>query len=168
VATPSGFRAGASNGVQPLIARWPFRRAASSASDSGYTLIELLVVIVTLGILAAVVVFGITGVTAQSEQATCTSDAKAVAIALGAYEEEHPQIVQITQAQLVAFGTGTLQTWPLGPQGTFSVEIAGDGNTLVGQLDAAGNHISDNDVIVQIGASVYDATADLQQACSTV
>jgi prepilin-type N-terminal cleavage/methylation domain-containing protein len=167
VATPSGFRAGARNGVQPLIARWPFRRAASNASDSGYTLIELLVVIVTLGILAAIVVFGITGVTAQSEQATCASDAKTVAIALGAYEEEHPQIVQITQAQLVAFGTGTLQTWPL-PQGTFSVEIAGDGNALVGQLDAAGHHISDNDVIVQIGTSVYDATADLKQACSTV
>ena len=154
--------------MQPLIARWPYRRAASNASDSGYTLIELLVVVVTLGILATIVVFGLTGVTAQSERATCTSDAKTVAIALGAYQEEHPQIAQITQAQLVAFDTGTLQTWPLGPQGTFSVEIAGDGNALVGQLDTAGNHISDNDVIVQIGTSVWDATANIQRACSTV
>lgn len=123
---------------------------------------------VTLGILAAIVVFELTGVTAQSEQATCASDAKTVAIALGAYQEEHPQIVQITESQLVASGTGALQSWPLGPEGTFSIEIAGDGNALVGQVDTAGNHISDNDVIVQIGTGVYDATADFPQACSSV
>ena len=49
--------------------------------ESGFTLIELLIVIVVLGILAAIVVFSLTGVTGQSKPAACTSDAKTVEIA---------------------------------------------------------------------------------------
>ncbi len=58
---------------------------AKSSSRTGFTLIELLIVIVVLGILAATVVFALTGVTGQSAQAACNSDAKTVETAVQAY-----------------------------------------------------------------------------------
>ena len=61
------------------------------ASEGGFTLIELLIVIVVLGILAAIVVFSLTGVAGQSKQAACTSDAKSVEIAVDAYEAANSQ-----------------------------------------------------------------------------
>ncbi len=54
--------------------------------ESGFTLIELLLVIVVLGILAATVVFALTGVASQSARAACQSDAKAYETAVAAYE----------------------------------------------------------------------------------
>ena len=42
------------------------RRKGEEVVESGFTLIELLVVIVVLGILAATVVFALSGVTGQS------------------------------------------------------------------------------------------------------
>ena len=57
-------------------------------ASSGFTLIELLIVIVVLGILAAIVVFSLTGVSGQSKQAACTTDAKSVEIAADAYQAQ--------------------------------------------------------------------------------
>ena len=54
--------------------------------EAGFTLIELLIVIVVLGILAATVIFALSGVTGQSAQAACQSDAKSYEIAVAAYE----------------------------------------------------------------------------------
>ena len=65
------------------------RRNSGEASESGFTLIELLIVIVVLGILAAIVVFSLTGVTGESKQAACTTDAKSVEIAADAYQAAH-------------------------------------------------------------------------------
>jgi prepilin-type N-terminal cleavage/methylation domain-containing protein len=62
------------------------RRKSGEGSEGGFTLIELLIVIVVLGILAAIVVFSLTGVAGQSKQAACTSDAKSVEVAVDAYE----------------------------------------------------------------------------------
>jgi len=62
------------------------RRKSGEASESGFTLIELLIVIVVLGILAAIVVFSLTGVSGQSKEAACTSDAKSVEVAADAYQ----------------------------------------------------------------------------------
>ena len=61
------------------------RRRGEEVVESGFTLIELLVVIVVLGILAATVVFALSGVTGQSAQAACNSDAKTVEVAVQAY-----------------------------------------------------------------------------------
>ncbi len=62
------------------------RRKSGEGSESGFTLIELLIVIVVLGILAAIVVFSLTGVTGQSKAAACTSDGKTIETAADAYE----------------------------------------------------------------------------------
>src|SRR5437588_6078208 len=64
--------------------------------ESGFTLIELLIVIVILAILAAIVIFGLSGVTSQSAAASCNADAKSTEIAMEAY---HAQVGQ----------------WPAGP-----------------------------------------------------
>jgi type II secretion system protein G len=62
------------------------RRHSGEPSESGFTLIELLIVIVVLGILAAIVVFSLTGVSGQSKTAACTTDAKSVEVAADAYQ----------------------------------------------------------------------------------
>ena len=66
------------------------RRKAGGSSESGFTLIELLIVIVVLGILAAIVIFSLTGVTGQSQVAACNTDAKSVETAVAAYEANPP------------------------------------------------------------------------------
>ncbi len=59
------------------------RREDEGSSERGFTLIELLIVIVVLGILAAIVIFSLTGVTGQSKAAACNPNAKTVEIAAG-------------------------------------------------------------------------------------
>jgi general secretion pathway protein G len=56
--------------------------------ESGFTLIELLIVIVVLGILAAVVIFALSGVTQSSAQSACNADAKSVEVAVEAYNNQ--------------------------------------------------------------------------------
>ncbi|MCU1690887.1 MAG: hypothetical protein JWN20_2815, partial [Jatrophihabitantaceae bacterium] len=50
-----------------------------------FTLIELLIVIVILGILAAIVVFAVGGITDRGQSAACASDKKTVEVAGEAY-----------------------------------------------------------------------------------
>jgi prepilin-type N-terminal cleavage/methylation domain-containing protein len=59
-----------------------------SDDQLGFTLIELLIVIVVLGILAAVVVFALSGTGAQSASAACNADAKTVDVAVAAYDAQ--------------------------------------------------------------------------------
>jgi len=53
--------------------------------EGGFTLIELLIVIVVLGILAGIVVFGVSTFRADSVAAACKADAKTVSVAADAY-----------------------------------------------------------------------------------
>lgn len=57
-------------------------------NDEGFTLIELLIVIVILGILAAVVVFAVGGITDQGEQSACAAELKTLQVAVEAYRAD--------------------------------------------------------------------------------
>ena len=53
--------------------------------DTGYTLVELLVVVLVLGILASVVVFAISGISASATETACEADERQLAVAAETY-----------------------------------------------------------------------------------
>jgi general secretion pathway protein G len=58
-------------------------------NEKGFTLIELLVVIVILGILAAVVVFAVSGLTDRGQDSACEIDARSLRTAMEAHYAEN-------------------------------------------------------------------------------
>jgi type II secretion system protein G len=67
--------------LKPMLKR--IREAREN--ESGFTLIELLIVIVILGILAAVVVFAVGGITDRGKSAACKAEVSTVQTALESY-----------------------------------------------------------------------------------
>ena len=59
------------------------------SNQSGFTLIELLIVIVILGILSAVVVFAVGGITDKGNLSACKADVKTVEVASEAYRAQN-------------------------------------------------------------------------------
>ncbi|WP_133871183.1 type II secretion system protein [Ilumatobacter fluminis] len=57
--------------------------------SDGFSLIELLIVIVILGILAAVVVFSVRGITDNGQDSACQADERTLATATEAYFAEY-------------------------------------------------------------------------------
>lgn len=53
--------------------------------ESGFTLVELLIVIIILGILAAIVVFAVGGITDRGQTSACSTDKKAIQVAEESY-----------------------------------------------------------------------------------
>jgi len=93
------------------------------SSERGFTLIELLIVIVVLGILAAIVIFSLTGVTGQSNAAACNADGKSIEIAADAYSAFNGSY-PTQSTDVVGTGTGPtasyLQSWPTLENGAYS------------------------------------------------
>jgi prepilin-type N-terminal cleavage/methylation domain-containing protein len=150
------------------------KRAAAEGDESGFTLIELLIVIVVLGILAAIVVFALGGVTGKSVVSACQSDSKTVDVAIATYQAQNPQAVQVTKAELIDTTTGTLQSWPTST--LYSISIAGDtadGITLPATTTDT-KAMKANDVIVTntnggtFNNDTYNATTAPSVACDTL
>jgi general secretion pathway protein G len=103
----------------------------------GFTLIELLIVIVILGVLAAIVVFAVGGITDRGNDAACKSDLKTVQTAAEAYfaqKGSYPATATV-KADLVplflhSFPTDVTYAAVAGPPATFTVTgIDGSGAT---------------------------------------
>src|ERR1051326_3804287 len=60
------------------------------AHEGGFTLIELLIVIVILGILAAIVVFAVSGISDRGKLSACKADKESVTVASEAYLAQNP------------------------------------------------------------------------------
>ena len=116
-------------------------RRARGEMEGGFTLIELLIVIVVLGILAAVVVFALGGVTGKSTIAACKADGTTVNTAIAAALAENPGYYSaatapatgtaLTIADLTGTPTGIvggpfLQSWPSNdPHYAFALDTTG-------------------------------------------
>lgn len=78
-------------------------------AQKGFTLVELLVVISILGILAAVVVFAVSGINDRGQSSACKEDARSLRTAVEVYRAQNPGSgsvpAQPTQAQLVTAGS---------------------------------------------------------------
>jgi general secretion pathway protein G len=76
------------------------RHRLDAGRESGFTLIELLIVIVILGILAAIVVFAVGGITDRGSTSACAADKKTLEVAEEAYYAQHSSYTD--EAGLVA------------------------------------------------------------------
>ncbi|GAA3523217.1 prepilin-type N-terminal cleavage/methylation domain-containing protein [Nocardioides daeguensis] len=66
------------------------RLSAVRRDDRGFTLIELLIVIIILGVLAAIVVFSVQGITDRGKTSACDTTKKTVETAYEAYIANSP------------------------------------------------------------------------------
>ena len=75
-----------------------------NVAQKGFTLVELLVVISILGILAAVVVFSVTGITDKGQTSACKTDSSEIRTAVAAYQAKNNPTDTPTMTDLVNAG----------------------------------------------------------------
>lgn len=107
------------------------RLRAARREDRGFTLIELLIVIIILGILAAVVVFSVRGITDNGETAACETEIRTVETAVEAFYAENNNYPGTVGALVTG---GFLRENPTGPS---SITAADSVNATTGAITPA-------------------------------
>jgi len=83
---------------------------------NGFTMIEILIVIVVLGILSAVVIFALGGITGKTAQASCAADGSTVSTAMADFKTQNVNIAVSMTGLIngtVANGNSPyIQSWP--------------------------------------------------------
>ena len=79
-------------------------RRGGTRDHRGFTLVELLVVVLILGVLAAVVVFSVGGITSRGRNASCVTEVREVRTAIEAFKAQSP--TNANPANLAGTGDG--------------------------------------------------------------
>src|SRR5205823_1581706 len=122
-----------------------FTRLRAARHDDGFTLIELLIVIIILGILAAIVIFAVGGLSGQGATEACKTDGKTIDTAAEAYYAKNgtypngPAAAAFTTLQ----GANILKDKPNATAGTgkYYFTYSGGGATaptVIGTLSSGG------------------------------
>jgi prepilin-type N-terminal cleavage/methylation domain-containing protein len=117
--------------------------------EGGFTLIELLIVIVVLGILAAVVVFSLGGVTKNADASACQADYSTLNTAVVAYTANTGTAVAAAGGTAALVGPNAfLQSWPTATKFAFTIGTGGAiffTDTATGHTTAAAYAVGTND-----------------------
>jgi prepilin-type N-terminal cleavage/methylation domain-containing protein len=117
--------------------------------EEGFTLIELLIVIVVLGILAAVVVFSLGGVTKNADQSACQADYSTLNTAVVAYTANTSGPIAAAGGTAALVGPNLyLQSWPTATKFAFTIGTGGAiffTDTATGHTTAAAYAVGTND-----------------------
>ena len=104
------------------------------AGEGGFTLIELMIVIVILGILAAIVVFAVGGITDRGETSACKANVKTTEVAVEAYYAKvgsyATDIDDATHSATTLVGAGFLHSAPSGTGYTIGYTATATGFTV--------------------------------------
>ena len=111
-----------------------YARGQRHGHSAGFTLLELLVVVVILGILSAVVIFTLGGVTAQAAVSACKSDARTVEVAVSVYEAQSGGAAPSSLDALTQGPSAPLQAVPSSPYYTITLS---NGSVMVAAPSSA-------------------------------
>jgi general secretion pathway protein G len=121
---------------------------STEPTNDGFTMIEILIVIVVLGILAAVVIFAVGGITGKTAVASCQADGSTIETAMAAFENQNPEVT-ITTSNITgtALGGPYIQSWPNNlPHYQFKITTAGalqvSTGPIAGQVSAGSPYVA--------------------------